>query len=93
VTATDMPRGQPAVIVATAAFLLRLEKTFVRPTTGDFIKARQRLKPLRRVSGRNSLSAIVKSRFDLSRLPSRSRSLSSSAAVAQAAAHAFSFPA
>src|SRR6185503_3445381 len=81
-TATDMPRGQPAAIVATAAFLLRFEKTLVRLRPGDFIKPGKRLKPLRRSEWAKTFECHIKPGRSC-RLPSASRSLSSNAGGAR----------
>jgi hypothetical protein len=42
-TAADMPGCEPAVIIATAGFFLRLNQALGRPPLCDFIEARQRL--------------------------------------------------
>src|SRR5437763_5244660 len=48
VPAADMPRSEPPVAVATAAFFLRLHKPPLRPPLCDFIESRQRLEAERR---------------------------------------------
>jgi hypothetical protein len=48
VTAADMSRRQPTVVVATAAPFLRLKKALFRAPLRNFIEGRQRLETLRR---------------------------------------------
>jgi hypothetical protein len=43
VTAADMSRRQPTVVVATAASFLRLKKTLFRTPLRNFFERRQRL--------------------------------------------------
>ena len=51
VTAADMPRCEPAVIIAAAGFFLLFHQAPSRSPLGDFIEARQRLEAQSRRKG------------------------------------------